>query len=622
MTQQRYHGLDFVRAIAMLLGIILHITIFFVPAGTYVYWGVGEYNGDPINLILTELVHLFRMQLFFMMAGFFAELVIEHKGLKHLVKDRIKRIFVPFVVGVLILLPVHSLLINLIGTFSDYHSWYGDYLVGMSVLEQVTAVAFFGMFGGETFQNDGLMHLWFIYYLLIIYALHLVLRITCKPLLDYLVKSFGMVFCFAVDRKYRILLLGLISFPFQYSLTSVFFWPTGLNAPPNHLAFYFMFYIAGVVLYQNRYLLEKLASYGWFYLMFSIPFAVYIYEPSQRLDDSASIIRDITHWSVFDLSEGRFTGWQLRSEGIFHNEWSKVVVVFIRAQLCWAMCLAFIGLAHKYLNRPSPIVRYLADSAYWVYWIHLPITFSISKYFQQMGYVNSLIRSYLVLAISVVLIYWSYNTFVRYTLLGDYFMGRRKDKTQPGEESFSMALMAKRLLVPVTTIAVFVALLGMVLEFNNSFRNKGLLVEAYAARKESFLTSVTTIDGVADRYGNTPLHNAVRRSERGRRYETLPLLLEKTKRYNDPNDYGRTALFTAVRMGNKADVVKLVEAGANLNIPDKYGHTPAHVAAVKTGLTNRKKSEHFFSILQLLVQHGADLQLKDYKGRTVADCLQ
>ena len=75
-------------------------------------------------------------------------------------------------------------------------------------------------------------------------------------------------------------------------------------------------------------------------------------------------------------------------------------------------------------------------------------------------------------------------------------------------------------------------------------------------------------------------------------------------------------------MGNKADVVKLVEAGANLNIPDKYGHTPAHVAAVKTGLTNRKKSEHFFSILQLLVQHGADLQLKDYKGRTVADCLQ
>ena len=100
------------------------------------------------------------------------------------------------------------------------------------------------------------------------------------------------------------------------------------------------------------------------------------------------------------------------------------------------------------------------------------------------------------------------------------------------------------------------------------------------------------------------------------------MLLEKTERYNDRNDYGRTALFTAVRMGNKADVVKLVEAGAKINLPDNYGHTPAHVAAVKTGLTNRKKSEHFYSILQLLVQYGADLQLKDYKGRTVIDCLQ
>ncbi|MEE2737188.1 MAG: acyltransferase family protein [Planctomycetota bacterium] len=152
------------------LGVILHVTVFFMPAEAHTgffTWAAGEYHGDVLNYAASHTIHLFRMQLFFIMAGLFAELVIEHKGLTHLVKDRLKRILVPFVVGILVLLPVHSLLINLIGTFSDYHSWYGDHLVDMSFLERVTAVAFFGTFAGEMFQNDGLMH-WFLYYLLLI----------------------------------------------------------------------------------------------------------------------------------------------------------------------------------------------------------------------------------------------------------------------------------------------------------------------------------------------------------------------------------------------------------------------------------------------------------------------
>ena len=87
------------------------------------------------------------------------------------------------------------------------------------------------------------------------------------------------------------------------------------------------------------------------------------------------------------------------------------------------MCLAFIGLAHRYLNKSNPTVRYLADSAYWVYWIHLTLTVGLSKAGQQLESVNSLIKSYVILMVSTLLIYWSYNTFVRYSFLGDFFMG-------------------------------------------------------------------------------------------------------------------------------------------------------------------------------------------------------
>ena len=92
MSQERYHGLDFVRAMAMLLGLLLHVCIFFMPAHK-LGWMSGEYSGDPLNLAFLNFIHLFRMQLFFMMAGFFAELVIDRKGMAHIVKDRVKRIF-------------------------------------------------------------------------------------------------------------------------------------------------------------------------------------------------------------------------------------------------------------------------------------------------------------------------------------------------------------------------------------------------------------------------------------------------------------------------------------------------------------------------------------------------
>ena len=68
----------------------------------------------------------------------------------------------------------------------------------------------------------------------------------------------------------------------------------------------------------------------------------------------------------------------------------------------------------------------MADSAYWVFWIHLLPTFVISSYLQQFDSINSLTKSYVALIVSAFLVYWTYNAFVRYTFLGDYFMGKEK----------------------------------------------------------------------------------------------------------------------------------------------------------------------------------------------------
>ena len=84
---------------------------------------------------------------------------------------------------------------------------------------------------------------------------------------------------------------------------------------------------------------------------------------------------------------------------------------------------------------------------------------------------------------------------------------------------------------------------------------------------------------------------------------------------------GRTPLFYSVRTGNLADIEILTQAGANLNLADKYGHTPIHIAAIKTGIKDKKTAKKYFTIYQFLKEKGADLTRKDYKGRTPIDCL-
>ena len=72
----RYHALDSLRGFAMLLGVVLHAAISFStqpPA----FWSVRDNDPDPLVDVLLFTVHTFRMQLFFLLAGFFGCLLYQ-----------------------------------------------------------------------------------------------------------------------------------------------------------------------------------------------------------------------------------------------------------------------------------------------------------------------------------------------------------------------------------------------------------------------------------------------------------------------------------------------------------------------------------------------------------------
>ncbi|MDA7618039.1 acyltransferase family protein [Verrucomicrobia bacterium] len=603
----RYHGLDLVRSAAMLLGLSVHVNIFSFSENR-LFWSAGEYHGDPINEFIANFIFQFRMPLFYMLAGFFGLLVIERKGMAFITLDRLKRIVLPFVVGVMLLVPLLSMLWCV-------NTGYENFYVGMNPWERVTNIIFWGFFSNQdiSFQLP-LLHYWFLYFLLILYTVHFSFRYLRLHLLGVMKWNLDGFFQRTVCNPWGICLLPLAFFPIRYSLNRPSIGLNQIDFDINSLLLYGAYYLFGVLLYKNRRCLDQISANCWLYAAMALPVCIYIIEPTWRMEDSGSVIVDITNWKL--------SGFSIWQEGVFHSGWLKVMIVYLRDFSCFALCFSFIGLAHRYLNTSSVYVRYLTDASYWAYWVHLLFTFTIARYLQQFEALNSLTKSYLTLVIAVFMVFWSYNAFVRYSFLGDFFMGKRKQREDQLEHHFRTLKLVKISIRPVVLTGVGVLLLGSLFHQVSLTQKGHIIVESYVARNQALLDGTATFDHIYDLFGNTPLHAAVKMKEEWRRYDPLPILISKTTDLNVQNIHGRTPIFEAVRKGNINDVNFLIDAGADLNLSDKYGHTPAHVAAIKVGLRNSKVSDHYFKLLTLLQEKGANLGLRDYKGRDVEECLR
>ncbi len=526
-------------------------------------------------------------------------------------KDRIKRILLPFLVGIFFFGPFVWFVSNM--------TWAGRFtnvFEGATIADRAKSYILWGAFTDKTvFIEISLWHFWFIYFLLFFYLFHWLFHLLGKR--DFVFGDstiFNKIIRFTVAHKWGFIVLSALAFPLHYSLQSPMFWPSNFNFQVNELIYYFGFYVFGACLYKNVSLLTVLAKHCWFYLFISLPFVFILNEPTTRHDLMRSVIVDITSWKIANI--------QVWEEGILANGWFKVAIVFLRCAVSWTLCLGFIGLAHRYLNNHNRYVRYLADSAYWIFWIHILFTAFFSRYAQQLSFENAMFKTVAVLYLILFCMYFLYNNCIRYTFLGDYFMGKRKDPTDPDEKEFGTLNITKKT-IPVCIASLSIAFAWGYL-YNKSVENEkwDSLFASLAARDEGYLDKYDSLSGVEDRYGRTPLHVAAINPESVRIYNPMPILLKKDININERDLAGRTPLFYAVRNGNLKDAELLIEKGADMTLADQYGHTPGHVAAIKTGAYDPKTSDKFLTILKSLKEKGADMNAKDYRGRTVLECLK
>ena len=104
-ASSRRHDLDALRAFAMLLGIVLHGIMSFIP-GIGVIWAVEDSHASPWYGVLLSFIHGWRMPLFFLVSGFFTAMLWRKRGLRELISHRFKRIFIPMLLALFTIIPL------------------------------------------------------------------------------------------------------------------------------------------------------------------------------------------------------------------------------------------------------------------------------------------------------------------------------------------------------------------------------------------------------------------------------------------------------------------------------------------------------------------------------------
>ena len=99
--EPRRSDLDALRAAAMLLGILLHAGLSFVPFP----WPVQDERQSGFYWFLFAAIHGFRMPVFFLLSGFFTAMLWRRRGMKSMLTHRFRRVLLPFLLGLVTIVP-------------------------------------------------------------------------------------------------------------------------------------------------------------------------------------------------------------------------------------------------------------------------------------------------------------------------------------------------------------------------------------------------------------------------------------------------------------------------------------------------------------------------------------
>ena len=381
-ASHRFHALDATRAFALLLGVGLHSAMsFFLPIPAQ------DASQSTALAVTFYTIHVFRMGLFFAIAGFFARMLLHRRGTRGFVADRARRIGVPMIAGWLLLAPPTIALVI--------------WGVSRSLPEGLSP---------DSAAPTGfpLIHLWFLYYLAIFYVLALGLRAGWHVL-----DAKGALGT-RLDTVIRILLASRLAplvlasstiavLLFDANVPLWFGVPTpeyGLTPQLPALAAFGMAFGFGWMLHRQVALLDVLQKQWPTNLALAVAF---------------------TATSLAIIGPTPETAQALPLDG---ESAMRLAYATCYGLAAWHWVLGLIGAAMQFCSGESSARRYLADASYWVYLVHLPIVFGLQVLLMDVP-LHWALKFPLIVIATLALTLASYHALVRPTALGELLNGRR-----------------------------------------------------------------------------------------------------------------------------------------------------------------------------------------------------
>jgi glucan biosynthesis protein C len=323
-SAERFHAIDALRALAMFLGVVLHSSLGFMHEES-------EFTPrmDRSRCIAFDLevygVHAFRMQLFFVVAGFFTGLLLARRTPGEFAIGRLKRVGLPLLAGSLIIVPLTRWPLVLgRGGDAELKSLYG-----------------------------GAGHLWFLIYLGIFSAAAWALAVLVRRWrLDVSPAMNKLADCAASHWAVPLLAIPTV---LLNMLMSGWFIDTPWKWMPHYstLAYYGFFFVVGVAVQRRGVVSDMGRSWKW-----QLPVAILVLFPAMVVVGSKVPATAV-----------------LVGERTLEQRASIIGAAAVQALFTWGMIVGLFGLFTRLCAVSRAWVRWLADSSYWVYLWHLPAVY-------------------------------------------------------------------------------------------------------------------------------------------------------------------------------------------------------------------------------------------------------
>lgn len=387
-TNDRLHALDALRAGALLLGIVLHGVVPFLPSAAEN--GAVLVDSSPSEALndLYLFIHLFRMPLFFMMAGFFARMALEQKGAASFAADRVQRIAIPFLLGCVLINPIGGWIFSWVVEREGRpprESWYPE---------------------GSVFLYP-MSHLWFLWMLLLLYAAALMLRWLMTRVVDRRGRLLPLA-----DGLLRVLFTQpvgaiILGLPVAAALYTYKYWWVSLGIPtPDYslvphtpaITGFGLAFGVGWLLHRQRDLLDLLAR-DW---IINLPAAL-----------------------LFTMGCVMIAGTGFAAT--VAEEPSRRAYAVCYGAAAWYWIFTLTGAAMRFLSTPNRVVRYVADASYWMYLWHVPLLLALQAWVMHLDWHWS-VKVPVILVVTSSLLLLTYQLLVRHTVIGWLINGTRKPR--------------------------------------------------------------------------------------------------------------------------------------------------------------------------------------------------